>query len=382
MVVDFKLLAARLITARTLQLSSLEDTSAATGIACSRLEIIESASEAPTGDELLILANYYSRDFRDFIDSQRPDPFKEADLLFRGHRDSFSARDRRSVQEFLFLCEIEATLEKSIGKNPLPFIFHSSTHLHKTQGEEAALALRRFFKYGKTEIKPDVYAGFRSLGFHIFRRRLSNSEISGLYIEHPIAGHCILINYDDDIYRQRFSVSHEAAHAIFDSAEAASVSYQRSSSKYSANDLKEIRANRFASNFLVPPELLPAKYDWNKKNSLEIAKFLKVSTEALSYALLEAGQVSKDEARAIRTSKVALIDKIDPEAPANLTDLQLSRRKLFLERGLSDYYVNLCFDAHQSGHISAGRLSETLLSDHNEIKEISLLYGRSLVSGI
>lgn len=382
MIIDFKLLATRLATARTLQLTSLDDASAATGIAPDRLKFIEEASEIPTGDELLILANYYARDFRDFIDSQRPDPFKETELLFRGHKDSFSGRDRRAVQEFLLLCEIEATLENSLGRNTPPFIFTPTAYLLKDQGPQAALALRRFFKYEKKEIKLDVYADFRRLGFHVFRRRLINPDISGLYIEHPIAGHCILINYDDDIYRQRFSASHEAAHAIFDSAEAASVSYQRASTKYPRGDLKEIRANRFASAFLMPPELLPVNYDWSVTNSLEIAKKLKVSTEALSYALLEAKLINECDAREIRSFRVAPADKIDPEAPANLSALQLVRRKLLLERGLSDYYVNLCFDAHQNGLISAGRLSEAFLSDHNEMKEISLLYGRNIISEI
>ena len=74
-------------------------------------------------------------------------------------------------------------------------------------------------------------------------------------------------------------------------------------------------------------------------------------------------------------------EKIDPEAPADLNDKQRARREALLERGLSDYYVGLCFEAHQRGLISAGRLSEALLADHVETREISVLYGRAINNG-
>lgn len=75
-----------------------------------------------------------------------------------------------------------------------------------------------------------------------------------------------------------------------------------------------------------------------------------------------------------------MADKVDPEAPDYLTEVQVNRRKQLLERGLSDYYVGLCFEAHQRGLISAGRLGEALLADHRETREISILYGRSIVN--
>ena len=38
-------------------------------------------------------------------------------------------------------------------------------------------------------------------------------------------------------------------------------------------------------------------------------------------------------------------------------------------------------EAHQRGLISAGRLSEALLADHVETREISVLYGRAINNG-
>ena len=379
MKIDLVLISSRLAEARRLQAIELDEASTQTGIEVGRLARIEEGTEAPSGDELLILANFYSRDFRDFVDPLRPEPFKQTDILYRRHGQEFTPGDRRAIQEFLFLCEIEATLEKDLGRKSTSFNFTPSGTFQKGHGEQAAKALRNHMGYSPKQIRLDIYSDFRSIDFHVFRRRLTNSEISGLYIEHPIAGHCILVNYEEDIYRQRFSVCHEAAHAIFDSADAASISYQRTSSKYDRQDLKEVRANRFASCYLMPPELLPKISHWDTALAQQWAQTLKVSTEALSFGLLEAQLVDQDVARMIRSVRVPRAEKVDPEAPEYLSPTQLNRRQQLLERGLSDYYVNLCFEAHKQGLISAGRLGEALLTDHMETREISILYGRSIV---
>jgi len=379
MKIDIKLISSRLAEARKLQSVDIPEAAAQTGIEAGQLTNIEAGKRAPTGDELLILANYYARDFRDFVDPGRPEPFKQTDILYRRYGQAFTPSDRRAIQEFLFLCEIEATLEKDLGRSSIPFSFKVTGANLKSHGEQAALALRRQMGYNSKQIRLDIYSDFRGIGLHIFRRRLANSGISGLYIEHPIAGHCILVNYDEDIYRQRFSVSHEAAHAIFDSTEAASVSYQRNSPEYDRQDLKEIRANRFASCYLMPPELLPKIQQWNTTLAQHWAQTLKVSTEALSYALLGAQLIDQGSAKLIRSVRVPATEKVDPEAPENLNAVQLNRRLKLLERGLSDYYVGLCFEAHTQGLISAGRLGEALLADHKETREISTLYGRSIV---
>ncbi|WP_431689457.1 helix-turn-helix domain-containing protein [Hahella sp. NBU794] len=382
MTIDLKLVSERLQKARTLQSLDIQRVSDDTGISFDRITLIESGNQAPSGDELLILASYYTRDFRDFIDPSRPEPFKQTDILYRKHGNAFKENDRRAIQEFLFLCEIESQLVKELKITSTPFKFFPSGSFFKGHGEQAAAALRKELGYQSREIKLDIYSDFRRIGLHIFRRKLVSSDISGLYIEHPIAGHCILVNYEEDIYRQRFSVSHEVAHAIFDSSEAVSVTYRPSSSKYESKDLKEIRANRFASCYLMPPEMLQGSVKWTKETALEWAKKLKVSTEALSYALLEANEIDKITANEIRKVRVSIKEKIDPEAPENLTRTQINMRNNLLQRGLSDYYVGLCFEAHYQGLISAGRLAEALLVDSIELKEVSTLYGRSINHGL
>lgn len=381
MPLDHKVISRKLLQARQLQSLSIEEVSQAVGIEVGRIGQIESGQIRPSGDEVLILANFYRHDFRDFLDDSRPAPFEQTDILYRQHGDAFTPQDRRAIQEFIYLCEIEAALESEMSVAKKSFAFIPKGAHFKSQGESAAKALRAHLGYAANVVPRDVFDDFRQIGIHLFRRRLTNSDISGLYIEHPIAGHCALINYDEDIYRQRFSASHEAAHVIFDSSESVVVTYKHGTSRYGERDLKEIRANRFASCYLMPPDQLPRVPRWSNELSTTWAQQFRVSTAALSIALREAELVDEVTAKQIRSIKVSPIEKVDPEAPGNLTERQRYQRMTLLERGLSDYYVGLCFEAHHRGLISAGRLSEALLTDHSDMREISVLYGRALRDG-
>jgi len=370
--INLAVVADRLRGTRELLQLTLGKVSQDTSIAHDRLEQIELAGAMPTGDEILILANYYARDFRDFIDESRPTPYAKTDILFRSNSTDLRADDRRAIQEFIYLCICEQELRELMKVESTSFLFRPSPHeMHKVHAVKAAAELRRALGYKSNEVGLDVYGDFRRLGVHVFRRRLSNPDISGLYINHPLAGHCVLVNFDEDIYRQRFSACHELGHSIFDSSSDPAISFQRTSARYDRKDLTEIRANVFASNFLLPPEILPKGQSWTEEAAVDWAKRLKVSTEALSYALLDAKIIDDLNAKRIRRYRVSGSQKIDPEAPAGLTDLQKGRRTELLERGLSDYYVGLCFEAHYSGAVTMGRLCELMLATHREVREIS-----------
>lgn len=315
MSVEHQALVRKLRQARELQSLDIEEVSEATGIAKDRVTLIESGESRPSGDEVLILANFYRHDFRDFLDEGRPAPFEQTDILYRRHGDAFTPQDRRAIQEFLFLCEIESALETELDIRKEVFAFVPRGTHYKSHGEQAAQALRSMLGYKPNAIPRDVFDDFRRIGFHVFRRRLANSDISGLYIEHPVAGHCVLVNFDEDIYRQRFSASHEAAHAIFDTSDAVMVTFRHELSRADEGYLKEVRANRFASCYLMPPDQLPRMPQWTSDRSIEWAQRLRVSTTALSFALSEAGLVDKSTAKLIRSVSVPSAEKIDPEAP-------------------------------------------------------------------
>jgi len=166
------------------------------------------------------------------------------------------------------------------------------------------------------------------------------------------------------------------AHAIFDHDQEASVSFVNN-----GRDLREVRANRFASCFLMPPPFLRnirVKDGWNDQEALRWANDLRVSCHALGIALKEAGIVDANRGAQIQHLRVPRDAKVDPELPATLNSAQRQKKAHLLESGLSDFYVDLCFEAFKQGAISQGRLAEALLTSPSGLVELAGLYGRSL----
>ena len=377
MAIDLQTLGSKLAKYRGQLKESVIEVASSTGIDATRLAAIEAGQAEPTGDEVLILADHYRCDFKFFISNEQVAPFEQTETLYRAHGGDFSKEDRRAVQDFLYLCETEDFLMRELGRAPKSFSFASTGNFFKGKGAAAAVSLRAALGFSDREVPRDIYAEFRSVGVHVFRRKLGNSKISGLFIMHPVAGKCALVNHSEDIYRQRFSAAHEMAHAIFDSDSGASVSLEGPGE----SDMVELRANRFASCFLMPPAFLarlPDPAQWTDANAQQWANELRVSCVALAIALKEAKLIDTAAYNRIRKLRVAREAKIDPELPEHLNNLQRERKARLLESGLSDYYVGLCFEGFSAGVISIGRLAEALLCSHGELAELAALYGQTL----
>jgi Zn-dependent peptidase ImmA (M78 family) len=377
MAIDLRTLGSKLAKYRGQLKESVVEVASSTGIDAARLVAIEAGQAEPTGDEVLILADHYRCDFKFFISNEQVAPFEQTETLYRAHGNEFTKEDRRAVQDFLYLCETEDFLMRELGRPPKSFSFAPTDTFFKGQGEAAAARLRAALGHSDRAVPRDVYAEFRSLGVHVFRRKLGNSNISGLFIMHPVAGKCALVNHSEDIYRQRFSAAHEIAHAIFDSAQGASVSFEGPN----GSDMVELRANRFASCFLMPPAFLaqlPDPARWSDADAQRWANELRVSCVALAIALKEAKLIDAAAYNRIRNLRVPREAKVDPELPESLNATQRERKARLLESGLSDYYVGLCFEGFSAGVISIGRLAEALLCSHGELAELAALYGRTL----
>lgn len=340
-----------------------------TGIAIDRLEGFEAANLLPTGDEVLIIADFFQCDYRFFVSNEKLAAFQQTEILYRKFGKEFTKDDRRSIQEFFFLCECEAFLLIELNRRIEPFSFTPTGNFYKGHGEEAAKALRRHFSYRSNEVPSDVYSDFRRLGFHVFRRRLENSNISGLTIQHPTAGTCILVNYSEDIYRQRFTAAHEGGHGILDRGDEVIVSFKGQEREYI-----EIRANAFASHYLLPREVvtqIPVKM-WNQAEIVKWASQFKVSTTALSIALNQSGVIDDKSTRELKKARVT--EKIDPEL-ANLPEKVVARKEGLLQRGLTNFYVDLCLEAWNRGIVSTGRAAEMMFVNDFEVEEIGELFG-------
>lgn len=228
-------------------------------------------------------------------------------------------------------------------------------------------------------IQPVIELDVRILrpGFHVFRRRLDNSNISGLTLRHPYAGPCILVNYSEDVYRQRFTAAHEGAHAICDSDHDIVVSFTR----WDRKELIEIRANAFAATYLLPPSVLqelPVK-SWNQTEIVRWADKLKVNATVLAIALKENKIINETTFGHLKGAKIRVGAKTDPEL-AGLSSRSLERKRSLLERGLSSQYVTLCFDAMSEDRISAARAAEMMLIPETALPELASLFGVTMLT--
>ena len=355
----------------------LGDVASATGIPEDLLAQFESGMKTPYGDHVLILADYFRCDYRFLISNERLTAIEQTEQMFRKHGSAFSVEDRWAVQEFLYLCDCEHWLQQELGRVPVgDFVPTMTGRYYKGHAEQVAQQLRTYFGYGPNEQRLDVFSDYRRLGLHLFRRRLPNSDISGVFIRHPAIGKCVLVNYTEDVFRQRFTASHEVAHALFDGETDFVVSFVVDS-----KELAEVRANTFASRFLLPPEFLERISDsrnWSDGKVLHWAARLMVNPEVLAYALNDAGLIGDQQKRDFARLKIPIAEKPDPELPAGLSPQSLSRRQHLLEMGVSHHYATLCFDAYDRGLVSAGRLSEMLLADYAGLPEIAHVCGRPL----
>lgn len=374
MPIDLKMLGEKLTRYRTQLKLTFDDLQQGTGISKERLVGIESGCTEPSGDEILILADFYRCDYRFFVSNEKSAPFEQTEILYRKHGDAFSKHDRWAIQEFLYLAECEHFLNSELAVGPSKeFKFRKLSHIHKENGIQASKELRRFLGYTDITIGRNVYDDFRQIGLHVFRRELSNSDISGLFIKHPIAGKCILVNYSEDIFRQRFTAAHEAAHAILDDQETVVVSFKHASGK----DYREVGANYFASNYLMPAEFLlklPNCKAWDKQRISEWALKLKVSTEALAYALKNNNLITPAQTNEFKRTPVPPEAKIDPELPTGLGESARQRKLAMLKRGLSESYVRICMEAYRKEIVSFGRLAELLLTHESELVAVLELY--------
>lgn len=372
---DLGLLAKKLIACRVRLQYTYVEIFEGTGIIQSRLIEFEQGHIEPTGDEILILADFYKEDYKYFISNQQLSAAENTDSLYRQFTNEFSKEDRRAIQEFLYLCECEQetwNLTEDNNKSYSPptrfFRFH-------TEGEEVAKDVRLYLGYKEEELIRNIFDDFRKLRIHIFRRKLSNSNISGVFIMHPIAGKCVLINFSEDLYRQNFTIAHEVAHSIFDTDQAFNVSFTKD-----GKDVKEIRANSFAANFLMPANLLRGLKvsNWSIEIITKIAEQFKVNIIALLYRLKSLKLIDEDQLEKLKKHRLPQATKTDPELQG-LSEKLLSSKKAILEIGLSTAYVRRCHETYLKGFISQSRLAEMLLVNEPELPKLLALFNLKLI---
>ncbi|MDH5641373.1 MAG: ImmA/IrrE family metallo-endopeptidase [Nitrospira sp.] len=333
-------------------------------------QIEEGTLDPLPGDYVLIAARVLLTDFRYFISIELDSIEEETRRVYRALSQP-KPSDLFAIRRFMAMSLAEAELENLLGIHPqsLP-PYYPPANLrrakHIDQAINAAHAERVRLKLGNAPVS-NIFDIARSQGCRLLRHVLEDSAVSGLTVMHPTAGISVLVNYDDDIYRQFFSAAHEYAHVLFD-RETIQKSGCVVSYSYSGEELIELRANRFAAHFLLPPTALE-RYDRPRTVAeltttiRTVALDYRVNTATVVYRMHEAGWITERTSRSFSKKKPVKIgrkEKRDPDLPEGLTEAQRVRRERAIQTGVSSRLLELLRTALIDGQITFGRFAEIL----------------------
>ena len=132
---------------------------------------------------------------------------------------------------------------------------------------------------GKYPYPLPVVSLLSRLGFSLFRTTFEKREQSGLIVVDSAlpekskvfkTNRAVLVNREDSVAHQRFTIAHEIAHYIFDYDEATQPVYYKPYFTTEKEDEVELRANRFAAELLMPTKDFCAEFKKYKEDNLDL----------------------------------------------------------------------------------------------------------------
>ena len=214
---------------------------------------IEQGKRLVSGLELQKLAYFFAKDIREFF----ADQFVEDDVvhvLFRSHEDVGDDGVKQALRDCIALGHELTNLEElleisraSVTVAAYSYSIPKSRWEAIQAGEQGAREERRRLGLGSAPLG-DIVTVLESQGIRTGAVSLPE-VVSGLMVSHPKVGLFVVINGNHAAVRQRFSWSHEYSHVLLDRDSIGLISKETD-----RDDLREVRANSFAANFLLPEE--------------------------------------------------------------------------------------------------------------------------------
>ena len=329
---------------------------------------IESGKRAVDSMELVSLSRALQKPISFFLDppveETKDDPVK---VLFRA--DGVTENDKPVLDDVLALAKDYTLLEELLELPPSGALPAWKTDMNSrwdaiVDGERCAAALRAQLNIGVAPVK-DLDTILESIGIKVLTRSLVDSKVWGFSLTSKQWGHCIFVNTNCAIDRQRFTMAHELGHLITDRDHSATVYMAKQSlgEKDDKKTLSEVRANAFAAALLVPD--LAVKQilatlgisDGNQLTTVTI-DYLRntfgVSPEAMLWRLVNLKWITKDD-----RPRLTAVTKLEEHGKPSLPN-----------ESLPDRYRNLAFEAYRNAKISIGKLAELLRVDMYEARKL------------
>jgi len=386
--VEQRKIADKLRVARELMGITQEKAATFLGLPRTAITKIESAERHISSLELTKLAKLYHRSIDYFFNDKNSD-----DLIVELHRIAPGLDKNLEVKQHVNLC-IElcregVILEKMLGCSERAYLPSYADIISKSaqeaikHGEHIAKEERRRLGLGSSPIG-DIAELIAGQNVWASSANLP-ANMSGLFIHHESIGLAIFINGNQGHARNRFSIAHEYAHALFDRDCDKTITV----SSENNNSIKEKRANAFAAAFLMPEEgvrdLLKTlhkgaptreeKIIYNptseektkvsmRSNSKSqqityqdiafIAYHFGVSYQAAVYRLLNLSLINQSEGK--RLLELEDLGRNYLQELGMLDDLEGKKNKKYKDRELRNQILKLSIEAYRQELISKGRL--------------------------
>lgn len=241
---------------------------------------IESGNRTVSTLELVKLAELYQQSVADFFSDT---PVEEEEALVALHQVAPEVAECAEIDNHiahcLAICRDGVALKKLLGRSLPELPSYACAEMHSPmdaiqQGTRVAEQERQRLNLGGAPIS-DITEVISNQGIWATQTELPE-EMSGFFLRHRDIGMVIVVNLSSTRARQKFSYAHEYGHALMDREYAVTITSSRNS-----RDLIEIRANAFATAFLLPAHGVHEFLVWldkGQKNSRE-SEIFDVATE-------------------------------------------------------------------------------------------------------
>jgi Zn-dependent peptidase ImmA (M78 family) len=139
-------------------------------------------------------------------------------------------------------------------------------------------------KHGIVQVPVDVEKIAISMGINVAKVKFSKDEISGaIKMKGKSGSPVIAVNEDHCKERQRFTIAHEIGHFVLHSIESLHVDsthdpvyFRDANAVSSTTNVKEVQANQFAAELLMPRDMVinDLQNDFKLKNNNEDVKVI------------------------------------------------------------------------------------------------------------
>lgn len=234
---------------------SQEDVARFVGVDRVMVSYWESGKRQPNARQITALAQLYRLDPDQILHG---DSWSDADalakMLYRTAKEDLPGPTRLGIRDFTrflnFYADLADQARASIHWRKQSPFSPPPARWAKDDAYRKAEEVRSHLRLGLGPV-PDVDHAAEMLGITVFRTDLGDDIAtcaSGAFLNHPRVGFAIVVNMTMTPGRQRFTVAHEIAHALFHSQNhgGASVSTSRRNGR-------ERFADAFAAAFLMPP---------------------------------------------------------------------------------------------------------------------------------